>query len=302
MPSNLRHLTRLASLDFYWDSGELPEPGAEADVLLTTEFVARAAGGVANAHRYGQERATAVALPRSLLPQRLPSPAAAETASRYLPASGHTSLGGNWVDVIPLSGARVALMVGDVGGHDLRSTVTMGRLQTAARTLADLGLAPDELLKHLDDQMNRFLDERSAEDLQRGIATGATCMYAVYDPVSRRCVMARAGHPPPAVLSTDGKVSFVELPDGPPLGLGGATFESTEVELADGDLLVLYTDGLVRSQERDLGTGLDLLRETLTQTPPSASAEDVCHILVGRLLPEHCNPLRDRAHHPAAHP
>lgn len=97
-------------------------------------------------------------------------------------------------------------------------------------------------------------------------------MYAVYDPVSRRCVMARAGHPPPAVLSTDGKVSFVELPDGPPLGLGGVTFESTEVELADGDLLVLYTDGLVRSQERDLGTGLDLLRETLT-----ASAEDVCH-------------------------
>lgn len=122
-------------------------------------------------------------------------------------------------------------------------------------------------------------------------------MYAVYDPVSRRCVMARAGHPPPAVLSTDGKVSFVELPDGPPLGLGGVTFESTEVELADGDLLVLYTDGLVRSQERDLGTGLDLLRETLT-----ASAEDVCHILVGRLLPEHGNPLRERAHHPVAHP
>ncbi|WP_456154676.1 PP2C family protein-serine/threonine phosphatase [Streptomyces chartreusis] len=131
-------------------------------------------------------------------------------------------------------------MVGDVGGHDLRSTVTMGRLQTAARTLADLGLAPDGLLKHLDDQMNRFLDERSAEDLQRGIATGATCMYAVYDPVSRRCVMARAGHPPPAVTSTDGKVSFVELPDDPPLGLGRVTFESTEVELADGDADPVY--------------------------------------------------------------
>ncbi|WP_405997068.1 SpoIIE family protein phosphatase [Streptomyces sp. NBC_00829] len=257
------------------------------DVLLAREFVARAAVCVDNARRYGRERSTALALQRSLLPQRFPSPTAVDAASRYLPASGHASLGGDWFDVIPLSGARVALVVGDVVGHDLHSAVTMGRLRTAVRTLADLGLPPDELLTHLDDQMNRFLDERGSEDVQLGAATGATCLYAVYDPLTRRCVMARAGHPPPAVLSADGEVTFTDLPDGPPLGLGGVVFESAEVELADGDLLVLYTDGLVRSRERDLSAGMELLRETLSAIPSSATPDDICDTLVRSLLPDH---------------
>ncbi|WP_406328078.1 SpoIIE family protein phosphatase [Streptomyces sp. NBC_00203] len=251
------------------------------DVLLAEQIVTRAAVCVDNASRYHRERTTARTLRRSLLPQRLPSPSAARTASRYLPASEHAGLGGDWFDVIPLSGARVALVVGDVVGHDLQSAVTMGRLRSAVRTLADLDLSPDELLIHLDDQMNRFLDERGDEG---SLVTGATCLYAVYDPVSRHCHLARAGHPPPAVVSADGGVDFVDLPGGPPLGLGGVVFEEREITLGDGDLLVLYTDGLLESREQDLDTGLRRMRDTLFRTPASATPQEVCDTLIRELL------------------
>ncbi|MGY5012219.1 SpoIIE family protein phosphatase [Streptomyces sp. 900105755] len=252
------------------------------DVLLAEQIVTRTAACVDNASRYHRERTTARTLRRSLLPQRLPSPSAVRTASRYLPASEHTGLGGDWFDVIPLSGARVALVVGDVVGHGLQSAVTMGRLRGAVRTLADLDLSPAELLAHLDDQMNRFLDERGDE---ASLVTGATCLYAVYDPVSRLCQLARAGHPPPAVVSADGAVDFVDLPGGPPLGLGGVVFEEREIALADGDLLVLYTDGLLESRAQDFATGLRRMRATLSRTPASAAPQEVCDTLVGELLP-----------------
>lgn len=134
------------------------------DVLLAQEIVGRAAVCVDNASRYSRERTTALTLQRSLLPQRLASTPAVDAVSRYLPASGHTGLGGDWFDVLPLSGARVALVVGDVVGHDLQSAVTMGRLRTAVRALADLDLPPDQLLAHLDRQVRRFVDERGGDE------------------------------------------------------------------------------------------------------------------------------------------
>ncbi|RPE37688.1 serine phosphatase RsbU (regulator of sigma subunit) [Streptomyces sp. Ag109_O5-1] len=252
------------------------------DVLLAEQIVNRTAACVDNASRYHRERTTARTLRRSLLPQRLPSPSAVRTASSYQPASEHTGLGGDWFDVIPLSGTRVALVVGDVVGHGLQSAVVMGRLRGAVRTLADLDLSPGELLTHLDDQMNRALDERGDEV---SLVTGATCLYAVYDPVSRRCRLARAGHPPLAVVSADGAVDFVDLAGGPPLGLGGVMFEEREIALDDGDLLVLYTDGLLESRTQDVDTGLRRLRGALSRTPASAAPQEVCDMLVRELLP-----------------
>ncbi|MEU6256248.1 SpoIIE family protein phosphatase [Streptomyces sp. NPDC047043] len=252
------------------------------DVLLAEQIVTRTAVCVDNASRYHRERTTARTLRRSLLPQRLPSPSAVRTASRYLPASEHTGLGGDWFDVIPLSGARVALVVGDVVGHDLQAAVTMGRVRGAVRTLADLDLSPAELLTHLDDQMNRFLDERGDE---ASLVTGATCLYAVYDPVSRRCRLARAGHPPPAVVSANGPADFVDLPGGPPLGLGGVVFEEHEITLGDGDLMVLCTDGLLESRTQDLDTGLRRMHDALSHSPASATPEEVCDTLIRDLLP-----------------
>ncbi|MEU1166615.1 ATP-binding SpoIIE family protein phosphatase [Streptomyces sp. NPDC005921] len=103
--------------------------------------------------------------------------------------------------------------------------------------------------------------------------------------MSRRCQLARAGHPPPAVVSADGGVSFVDLPGGPPLGLGGVVFEEREITLDDGDLLVLYTDGLLESRSQDFETGLRRMREVLARTSASAAPQEVCDTLVRELLP-----------------
>ncbi|WP_327300856.1 SpoIIE family protein phosphatase [Streptomyces goshikiensis] len=257
----------------------------EDDLLLAEEIAARAAVAVDNARRFTRERATALALQRSLLPQRLPAQEAVEVAYRYLPARSRAGLGGDWFDVIPLSGARVALVVGDVVGHGLRASATMGRLRTAVRTLADVDLPPEELLVHLDDLVTHLRAEEDAEDPEAEIVTDliATCLYLVYDPVSRRCAAAGAGHPPPAVVTPDGKAEFIDLPVGPPLGVGGLPFEAVEWEVPRGSILVLYTDGLVEVPEHDLGKGMALLRRRLER--PAHSLEATCDDLVQNLLP-----------------
>ncbi|MER7837406.1 SpoIIE family protein phosphatase [Streptomyces sp. NPDC096040] len=258
-----------------------PEPFTEDDQRLAEEIVARAAVSVDNARRYTRERRTALALQRSLLPGRPPPGLeAAEVAYRYLPTGSGGDVGGDWFDVIQLSGARVALVVGDVVGHGIRASATMGRLRTAVRTLADVDLAPDELLTQLDDLVIRLAREEDPETTSGDV--GATCLYAVYDPVSRRCTMARAGHPPPALVTPDGDVRLLDLPAGPPLGLGGLPFESTEVELAEGSLLALYTDGLVETADHDVEVGLDLLRRALAT--PAAPLEETCDRVLHTVL------------------
>jgi PAS domain S-box-containing protein len=265
--------------------GQRPEPFEQDDVLLAEELTARAALSLDNACRYTRERTTALALQRSLLPQRLPQQSAVEVASRYLPASAHVGVGGDWFDVIPLSGARVALVVGDVVGHGIHASATMGRLRTAVRTLADVDLPPDELLTRLDDVVSRLSADADADDGDAETDVGATCLYAVYDPVSRRCSLARAGHPPPALVTPDGTVSFLDLPAGPPLGLGGLPFESTEIELPAGSILVLYTDGLVESRYQDIDLGFERLRRALAHQEPSL--EITCDNVLAAVLPDH---------------
>ncbi|MFJ5306893.1 SpoIIE family protein phosphatase [Streptomyces sp. NPDC088350] len=262
------------------------ESFSEDDLLLAEEIVARAAVSVDNARRYTRERRTALALQRSLLPDRPRDLAAMEVAYRYLPAGSGAEVGGDWFDVIPLSGARVALVVGDVVGHGIQASATMGRLRTAVRTLADLDLAPDELLTQLDDLVIRLDREEGPE--ARGRAqdssgeVGATCMYTVYDPVSRHCTMARAGHPPAALVTPDGVVRFLDVPAGPPLGIGGLPFEAVEMELPEGSLLALYTDGLVEAADHDIDVGLALLREALSG--PAAPLEETCDQVLRTVL------------------
>ncbi|MCK8433938.1 SpoIIE family protein phosphatase [Streptomyces sp. D2-8] len=260
------------------------------DLVLAGELAARAAVSIDNARRFTRERATAVTLQRSLLPQRLPRQAAVEVASRYLPAGGHAGVGGDWFDVIPLPGARVALVVGDVVGHGLHASATMGRLRTAVRTLADIDLPCDELLTHLDDLVVRLNTEEAGDGERSAAASaetsgdvGATCLYAVYDPVTRRCCFAGAGHPAPAVVRPDGTVELVGLPAAPPLGLGGLPYEATEVVLPEGSLLALYTNGLIETRDRDLDTGVHLLREALAR--PAASLDALCDTVLDDLLP-----------------
>ena len=250
----------------------------EDDLVLAEELAARAAVSIDNARRFTRERRTALALQRSLLPERPAEAEAVDLAHRYFPAGPGDEIGGDWFDVIALSGGRVALVVGDVVGHGVHASATMGRLRTAVRTLADADFPPDELLTRLDDLVIR-LDREEGPDA-RGQAegtsgeVGATCLYAVYDPVAGRCDLARAGHPPPVLVTPDGTVRVLDLPAGPPLGLGGLPFEAARIEMGEGSLLALYTDGLIEAPGRDFDVGLDLLTEALRR--PAADLEETC--------------------------
>ncbi len=264
----------------FWRSVK-PEPFDEDELALGEELVARAAVSIDNARRYTREHSMAVTLQRSLLPRRLPDQNALDVAYRYLPAQA--GVGGDWFDVLPLSGSRVALVVGDVVGHGLHAAATMGRLRTAVHNFTALDLPPDELLGLLDELVGRIDQDEAADDSTAPV-TGATCLYAIYDPVAGSCVMARAGHPPPALIRPDGTVEFPEVPAGPPLGLGGLPFETTELRLAEGSRLVLYTDGLVEDRKHDIDVGLEQLRralETAGETP-----EETCRTVLDARLPD----------------
>ncbi|WP_404816267.1 SpoIIE family protein phosphatase [Streptomyces thermolineatus] len=257
-------------------------PFEEDDLALGGELGARAAVAVDSARRFTHERETALALQRSLLPTCLPRLSGVEVASRYLPARGACGVGGDWFDVIPLPGTRVALVVGDVAGHGVHATATMGRLRTAVHTLADLDLPPEEVLAHLDSLVSR----RPAGDDGEDAAVGATCLYLVHDPVSRRCTAARAGHPPPAVIPPGGgRPYLLDVPAGPPLGLGGLMpYEAFEAELPGGSLLALYTNGLTRARDRYAVDREERLLDALGRPAPSLDA--LCDSTIGELLPE----------------
>jgi serine phosphatase RsbU (regulator of sigma subunit)/anti-sigma regulatory factor (Ser/Thr protein kinase) len=258
-----------------------PAPFGDDDRSLAQELATRAALSIDNARRYTRERAMVLALQRSLLPHGLPEQDAVEVAHRYLPAE--SDVGGDWYEVIPLSGARIGLFVGDVVGHGMLSAATMGRLRTAARSFAELDFSPEEVLTHLDNLVIR-LDREDPDSDGVGII-GATCLYAVYDPTSQQCTLARAGHPPPAVVCPEGSVSFPDLPAGPPLGLGGLPFEAAEIHLPEGSQLVLYTDGLIEDRNRDVDVVLDQLRETLAHT--ERTPEETCRVILDTVAPAH---------------
>jgi anti-sigma regulatory factor (Ser/Thr protein kinase) len=176
-------------------------------------------------------------------------------------------------------------VVGDVVGHGIAASAAMGRLRMAVRTLADVDLAPDELLTHLDDLVVRLSSgPDSGAEAPLG-ELGATCLYAVYDPISRTCSLASAGHLWPALVRPDGRVDFLELPTGPPLGVGGMPFECVHHEVPEGSLLALYTDGLIEARHRDADAGLHALRGALADAAAS-SLETTCDKVLKALLDE----------------
>ncbi|WP_407565423.1 SpoIIE family protein phosphatase [Streptomyces sp. 184] len=261
-----------------------PEAFNADDLLLVEELAAHAAVCIDNARRFGREHRAALSLQRHLLPKDLPTPTGVEVAYRYLPADTHAGVGGDWFDVLPLSGARIGLVVGDVVGHGMTAAATMGRLRTAVQTLAALDLPPDELVAHLDDLV-AHLDEAETGDRHIPGVIGATCVYCVYDPISRTADITRAGHPPPAIAHPDKAVEFLDIPAGPPLGLGGLPFESTHLKIPEGSVLAFYTDGLITaSSDRDIDLGFTRLAFALAY--PDHPLEEICDVMERLLLPD----------------
>lgn len=294
------------------------EPFGERDRGLAVELAARAAVCIDNARLYRREHERALMLQRSLLPPGDPEASGLDIACRYLPGNAATGrpseVGGDWFDVIELPGHRTALVVGDVMGRGLRAAVAMGELRTAVRTLAQLDLEPAEVLAQLDEiarglgapggvqQATRAARRPREADLSEVYL--ATCVYAVYDSVTRRCTFANAGHLPPVLVEPGESALMLDVPPGLPLGVGGEPFEEVEVELPEGALLALYTDGLVESRDHPLDEGLQAFVGALTDpahpsssdhrpstTPPRADTyrdlEDVCDQVLNTLDSHH---------------
>jgi Stage II sporulation protein E (SpoIIE)/GAF domain len=245
----------------------------DGDISLAGELASRAAVCIDNARLYALERRTALALQQGLLPGQPQVPDGLEVAQRYLPV-GASVVGGDWHDIVPLSRGRAALIVGDAMGHGPEAAAVMVQLRTAAHTLADLDLPPEEVLRRLD-------------KMAAGIAAApfATCIYAVVDPNGRACEIAQAGHLPPALVPPGGEAVLLDLPPGLPLGLGAESFQATSVPLPPGAALALYTDGLVESRARPLDEGLAALRSALGAclARPGATLSDACEAVTAQL-------------------
>lgn len=245
------------------------------DLLVASQLATHTALGIDKAMLYAREASVADTLQRTMLPPSLPEPPGVRLASRYLPASRTAQVGGDWYDTIPLPGNRVALVIGDVMGHSMTSAAIMGQLRTTVQTLALLDLPPDEVLHHLDEQAERLGTEHTA-----------TCLYALYDPVLQRLLVSNAGHLPPVLLRPDGTGEILSVPPGPPIGVGGGGFESTEIHAPAGATLLLYTDGLVESRDSDVLTGVENLRARLRTAAAQAAPpalETLCDAALGAL-------------------
>ncbi|MFF4894910.1 SpoIIE family protein phosphatase [Streptomyces sp. NPDC001068] len=242
-------------------------PFDDDDVFLASELAARAAVCIDNARGYQAQRHAALTLQRSLLPQLPTHLPGLEVACRYQPAGATSEIGGDWYDAIPLEGDKTALVVGDVMGSGINAAATMGQLRSAARAFAELDLAPDEALYHLD----HFLD-----GCEQAITT---CLYCVCDPQRGECRMCLAGHLPPALLRAGLPARLLDLPAGVPLGVGGVPFEAATIDFRPGDELVLYTDGLVETRSESIDARLDTLLDALTATRGSGLEETCARIL-----------------------
>ena len=238
-------------------------PSGTLDRQLIVDLAGRAAVALDNALLFGNERRTGITLQRSLLPRDLPRLPDIDVAVRYLPGAAGAFVGGDWYQGVRVDG-RLVLAMGDVMGHGMRSAARMGQLRAIVATLALEGHRPGVLLERLAANVDALLDLELA-----------TLLVGLYDPQQRRFTVASAGHPPPLHAPLSGEPRFVDVPPGPPLGTFAGRYDEVAVDVAPGDTLVLYTDGLVENRQEPLAAGLERLRRALSDVrlPPDRVAD-----------------------------
>ncbi|MFF1448445.1 SpoIIE family protein phosphatase [Streptomyces sp. NPDC058274] len=229
-----------------------PFPADERAVL--TSLSGLIAQALERALLYDAKHQLAHGLQAALLPHSLPSLPGIEAAARYLPATQGMEIGGDFYDLVSTDG-RAAAVIGDVQGHNVTAAGLMGQIRTAVRAYTTVGQAPEEVMR----STNRLLIDLGSELF-------ASCLYLRLEPGRGRAVMARAGHPPPLLRRPDGRVRVLDLAGGPLLGIdSAATYPTTEVALAPGSVLALYTDGLIESPGVDIEDALAELGQRLAE-------------------------------------
>ncbi|MFE8945143.1 SpoIIE family protein phosphatase [Streptomyces sp. NPDC007856] len=227
-------------------------PADERAVL--TSLGGLIAQALERARLYDAKHRLAHGLQQALLPNSLAPPPGIEAAARYLPATHGMEIGGDFYDLVPTL-PLTAAVIGDVQGHNVTAAALMGQIRTGVRAYTTVGQAPHEVMS----STNRLL-------VDLGTELFASCLYMRLDPARGQAVMARAGHPPPLLRRPDGRVRVLDLAGGPLLGIDpDAVYPTTEVSLAPGSVLVLYTDGLVETPDTDIEDALVVLGELLSQ-------------------------------------
>ncbi|MGW4819061.1 SpoIIE family protein phosphatase [Streptomyces sp. NPDC004227] len=239
-----------------WDT---PHDFGPDERALLTASAGLAGQALLRARAFDAEHELVGMLQRTLLPSRLPELPGAEAVARYLPATAGLEVGGDWYDVIPLPDHHVALVIGDVQGHNAGAATLMGQMRTALRAYAAEGHPPDVVVSHA----NRLLLEMETDLF-------ATCAYVEVDMEQGSAWCVRAGHPPPVLRHPDGRTEIAEAEGGPPLGvLTQADFPMTPLRLQPGTVLALTTDGLVESADADIDEGMARLARDLAAADPS---------------------------------
>ena len=248
-------------------------PFSDEETVTAAHIGYRAGLGLDNVRLYQRERAAALTLQRSLLPE-VPPLEGLDVAASYLPALHRAEVGGDWFDAFVLKDGVVGLAVGDVVGHDIQAAAAMGQLRSVLRSYAWSGAGTGRVVGQLDEVVRSL-----------SMADIATCIYLRLEP-DGGLTYSRAGHPPPLVRDPGGAVRALDGALTTPIGVVDFGEEAPEARttLGPGSTLVVYTDGLVERRTRSLSRGMAELADLLSQVPDDASAADVRDMLVGALV------------------
>jgi serine phosphatase RsbU (regulator of sigma subunit)/anti-sigma regulatory factor (Ser/Thr protein kinase) len=248
-------------------------PAERALLRAAAQLVAQAAE---RARRFEAQYGTAQLLQRSMLPEHLPELERFRIAARYDVGVDGNAAGGDFYDAFTTTDGRLAVVLGDVAGHDVHAAALMGQFRAALRALALTDPSPETVLTGLDRLVSSLGTE--ARNAERFV----TLVYGLLDPADGTLRLATAGHPTPVLRPAPPRAHepalLVDLPPGPPLGVGG-TWRSAEVRLHPGDALLMYSDGVVERRGRGLGDGFDALVKAIGGAP-SADPRSLCALAV----------------------
>ncbi|MFG2989352.1 SpoIIE family protein phosphatase [Streptomyces sp. NPDC048257] len=245
-----------------------PRTFAPGERAVLTSIAGLIAQALDRARLYDAAHQLARSLQTGLLPHTLPRVPRLEVAARYLPAAYGLDIGGDFYDLIRIDDTTVAAAIGDVQGHNVNAAALMGQVRTAVH--AGAGAPPEEVLA----RTNRLVT-----DLEPGLFT--SCLYIHIDLAGHTARLASAGHPPPVLRHAGGTTEMLDLPAGLLLGIDpGASYTAVEIPFCPGDLLALYTDGLVEAPGRDIEEAIDAVAACIHDAPEHLPLADLADELI----------------------